>query len=83
MNVSLLFPEGAARPESLPAFSRDMLREDLKLNLVLDAVAAGDRDIRDAWDQAVFAPLQDKALIEYRHEVLKDAETNTDAFRTL
>ena len=83
MNVSLLFPEGAARPESLPAFSRDMLREDLKLNLVLDAVAAGDRDIRDAWDQAVFAPLQDKALIEYRHEVLKDAETNTDAFWTL
>ena len=83
MNVSLLMPEGASPPESIPAFMRDTLRNDLKLDLMLDTVAMGDKAVREAWASALFSPLQDRALIDYRHEVLRDALAHPEAIRTI
>lgn len=83
MNIALLLPEGAAPPESLPAFMRDTLRNDLKLDLLLDAVAMGDKAVRAAWESALLAPLQERELIDYRHEVLRDILERPEAFRAI
>ncbi len=83
MKVSLLLPEGAPAPESLPAFMRDTLRNDLKLELLLDTVAMGDKAVKEAWASALLAPLQDASLIEYRHEVLRDALAQPEAIRAI
>ncbi len=83
MKVSLLLPEGAPAPESLPAFMRDTLRSDLKLDLLLDTVAMGDKAVKEAWASALLSPLQDTSLIEYRHEVLRDALAQPEALRAI
>ena len=79
MKVSLLLPEGSKAPESLPAFARDALRADLRLDALLDSVSGGDRCVREAWEEAMLSPLRDPALLEYRHRVLADAERNREA----
>ena len=83
MQVSLLLPEGAPAPESLPAFMRDTLRGDLKLDLLLDTVAMGDKAVKEAWASALLSPLQDAAIIDYRHEVLRDALAQPEALRAI
>ena len=83
MTVSLLLPEGCPPQESLPAFDRDALKRDLELDGILDAVAMGDPVIREAWADALLAPLRDPALIAYRHETLQDAEAHPEEVKTI
>ena len=83
MTVSLLLPEGCPPRESLPAFDRDALKKDLELDGILDAVSMGDAAIRAAWADAMLSPLADPALIDYRHEVLRDAEAHPEEVRTM
>ena len=83
MKVSLLLPEGCPKQESLPAFDRDALKKDLELDKILDAVAMGDSFIRDAWADAMLTPLRDQELIDYRHEVLRDAVAHPEEVRTI
>ena len=83
MKVHLMIPEGAANPENLLLLARDALKADLELNIILDNVSKGDKFIRTAWMNALFAPLQDLKLVDYRHEVLADAVAHPDVVRAL
>ena len=83
MNVHLLLPEGSPKPESLLMLARDTLKSDLELNAILDAISDRDKTIRTSCMSAIFSPLQDLALIDYRHEVLKDAMAYPEVVRAL
>ncbi len=83
MKVALLLPEGCPKPESVPSFARDALKRDLELDTILNAVSIGDDFILEAMTEALLSPLTKPELIEYRHEVLRDAEAHTEEVRAI
>ncbi len=83
MKVHLMIPEGSAAPENLLVMVRDTLKADLELNAILDSISGGDKFIRSACMSALFAPLQDLAMVNYRHEVLADAVAHPEVVRSL
>ena len=82
MKVHLMLPEGAPAPQNLLILARDALKADLELNTILDNISKGDKFIRASVLSALFAPLQDLKLLEYRHEVLADAVAHPDVIRS-
>lgn len=83
MNVHLMLPEGAPAPENLLTLCKDSLKSDLELNVILDSISGGDKAMRVSCMTAIFAPLQSLELIDYRHEVLKDAIAHPEVVRAL
>ena len=75
MNLPLLFAEGQRDAADLTPY-RENLTEDLCLGPVLDAMAAGDRTVRDSLSCQIFAPLTDPDAIRYRSEAMQDAFLN-------
>lgn len=83
MNVNLLLPEGQAAPERMLNLARDALIDDLELGAMLDSVSDGDGTIEAALRRALFAPLRDPKLVEYRHAVLRDAMAHPEEVKSL
>lgn len=83
MNVNLLLPEGQAAPERMLNLSRDALIDDLELGTLLENISDGDGVIEASLRRALFAPLHDPKLVEYRHEVLKDVMAHPEAVKSL
>ena len=83
MNVNLLTPAGQAAPERMLNLSRDALINDLELDALLEGVSNGDSVIEAALRRALFAPLHDPKLVEYRHAVLQDAMEHPTELKTL
>ncbi len=83
MKVHLMLPEGAQKPENLLVMARDALKADLELNTILDNISKGDKFIRASCLSALFAPLRDLKLVEYRHSVLADAIAHPEVIRAL
>ncbi len=83
MKVHLMLPQGAEAPRNLLVLAKDALKADLELNTILDNISKGDKFIRNSCQSALFAPLQDRKLLDYRHEVLADAVAHPDVIRAL
>ena len=83
MKVHLMLPEGAPKPKSMLVLARDALKADMELNTILDNISKGDKFIRASCLSALFAPLQELALVEYRHAVLADAVAHPEVIRAL
>ena len=83
MNVHLLTPEGQAAPESLLILAKENLTPDLEINALLDGISGKDKCMRDTLYAAIYAPLQDKKLIDFRQEALKDAIAHPAEVRAL
>lgn len=72
MNVFLMHRDRDFRPgQNLPAHAA-VLAEDLELDVLLDAMAAGDSFLRDVAKNAVLASLRDPETILYRQQILAD-----------
>jgi hypothetical protein len=72
MKVHLLAPDDDFRPGDELVEGRDELAQDLGLEIVFDAMAAGDRYLREVCPRAVFQPLTDVETIHYRQAALSD-----------
>ena len=72
MKVHLLFPEGRESQFEIPSMSRDALRRDLDLRTLVLGIAGQDEVIYDALLSALFAPLREPELLQYRREALGD-----------
>ena len=83
MKVRLLRPDrGVSLDEPLPPHA-ETLAEDLELATILDAMARGDRSLRDTVRAVLVADHQDIQTIRHRQAVLKDALANPAAIREL
>jgi DNA mismatch repair ATPase MutS len=63
-------------------FAGDLIR-DLKLKILLDAMAEGDKAIYEACAQVLTNPLVQAQSIRLRNEVVRDAVENGEAFESL
>jgi hypothetical protein len=83
MKVHLLYP---ARDfdwaSGLPAGHED-LTQDLELNTLLDAMAAGDKFLRELSGKVLLASLDDPEEIRYRQQVLTDCLAQPDVIRDM
>ncbi len=72
MNTYLMYRDKSLDvPESFP-YTRELLLNDLELNVLLDNMAQGDEDMRKACRAALLQPLTRKEDILYRQEILKE-----------
>ena len=72
MNTYLMYRDKSLDvPESFP-YTRELLLNDLELNVLLDNMAQGDEDMRKACRAALLQPLTHKKDILYRQEILKE-----------
>lgn len=86
MHVHLMDPDRDTDPgqpdADLPARLRDLV-QDLQLDVLIDAMAGGDRLIGEVARAAILAGGATPQRARYRLEVLADAETCPDAMREL
>ena len=86
MKVRLMAPDEDFDPEAvgpdLPAGVADMV-QDLQLDVLLDAMAAGDKLLRAAARTALLTPLVDPDRVRYRQEVLADCLAHPEVARAL
>jgi len=83
MRVFLMYPDRDFRlGEGLPPNAAE-LTEDLELDILFDAMAAGDTLLREVATNAVLASLLDPAAILYRQHVLADCLTAPKMIREI
>ncbi|MGE3526611.1 MAG: DNA mismatch repair protein MutS [Gemmatimonadales bacterium] len=84
MRPHLLDPLGEAPPGAAPGSLADALIHDLDLDIVLDAMAAGDARIREVARSVVLgSPGTSLEAIRHRQAVLEDCLRAPEAFRAL
>ncbi len=72
MKVFLLYPDRDFDPSRPLPPNVDDLTQDLALNIVLEAMAQGDKFLFQVARQVVLSPLDEVAPILYRQDILKD-----------
>jgi DNA mismatch repair ATPase MutS len=72
MKVFLAYPDRDLDPEAALPANADALTQDLGLDILLNAMAGGDRYLRHVARTAVLDSLEDPAVIRYRQAVLDD-----------
>jgi hypothetical protein len=78
MKVHLMYRDRDVDPEApLPAHESD-LTQDLGLDPLLDAMAGGDRYLREIAQRTLLSPLTDPEQILYRQQVLADTLAHPD-----
>ena len=83
MKVHLLYPDRDFDwAAGLPAGHED-LTQDLELNTLLDAMAAGDKFLREVSAKVLLASLDDPEEIRYRQQVLADCLAQPDVIRDM
>jgi len=86
MKVRLMAPDEDFDPEAvgpdLPAGVADMV-QDLQLDVLLDAMASGDKLLRAAARTALLTPLVDPDRVRYRQAVLADCLAHPEVARAL
>lgn len=83
MKVHLMYRDRDADPQApLPAHESD-LTQDLGLDPLLDAMAAGDKYLREVAQRTLLSPLTDPEQIVYRQRVLADCLENPDTLTEL
>ncbi len=83
MKVLLMHPDQDFNlKDELPP-QAEALIQDLELDVLLDAMAAGDPFLRNIAKQALLYSLEDLETIRYRQAILKDCLKNADLVREL
>ena len=83
MKVSLAFEDRRLDLRADPAESTPWLVPDLGVDIVIDAMAAGDELIRDIASRMVLSPLGSVAEVRYRQAILADCLANPEIVRQL
>lgn len=83
MRVRLLHPDHESDPHPTPDASRDALAEDLGLDALVKAMAAGDDVLAQIATVELGRPERDPAIVGYRLAVLADALAHPAAFQRL
>lgn len=83
MKVLLLYPDRDFNPqEKLPPQTEDLI-QDLELNIILTAMAKGDKFLYNVAKQTIFTSLTDPEEIRYRQAILQDCLNNAAVVREL
>jgi hypothetical protein len=83
MKVHLLYPARDFDWAAGPPAGHEDLTQDLELNTLLDAMAAGDKFLRGVSGKVLLASLDDPDQIRYRQQVLGDCLTQPDVIRQM
>ncbi len=83
MKVFLLYPDKDFRPEGeLPPGAADLER-DLGLDIVFDAMAAGDEFLREVARRVILTGIDNPEAARYRREITRDALEHPQVIREL
>lgn len=83
VKVSLMYRDEDFDCHETPSSQTSLLTQDLELSTLWNAMARGDKLLREAAQRAVLSPLTDLDAIRYRQNVLKDCLNNPSIVRTL
>ncbi len=83
MKVHLLYSDRDFDWAAGPPVAHADLTQDLELNTLLDAMAAGDKFLREVSAKVLLASLDDPEEIRYRQQVLTDCLAQPDVIRDL
>lgn len=83
MKVHLLDPDRDFDWEAGPPAGHEDLTQDLELNTLLDAMAAGDKFLREVSAKVLLASLDDPDQIRYRQQVLADCLAQPGVIRDM
>jgi hypothetical protein len=83
VKVRLAFADRRFDARADPPEASASLIQDLGLDIVFEAMAAGDRLIADVSRRIVLSPLEDAAAIRYRQAVLSDCVDHPELVRAL
>jgi len=83
MKVHLLCPGRDFDWEAGPPVGHEDLTQDLELNTLLDAMAAGDKFLREVSAKVLLASLDDPDQIRYRQQVLTDCLAQPGVIRDM
>jgi hypothetical protein len=83
MKVHLLYPDRDFGWEAGPPAGHVDLTQDLELNTLLDAMAAGDKFLREVSAKVLLASLDDPEEIRYRQQVLADCLAQPGVIRDM
>jgi hypothetical protein len=78
MRPHLCFPDRTLDRDGAMVASGDDLARDLGLDVVLEAMAAGDGFVADVARHVLLAPVVDPAVVAWRHAVLADFEAHPE-----
>jgi hypothetical protein len=84
MKAPLMFPDRPFDPAREPPAHEAVLRQDLALDVLWNAMADGDAYLFDIARKAMLGSLEgDVATVSYRQEVLRDSLDHPDTMRAL
>jgi MutS-like protein len=83
MKVHLLYPDRDFDWAAGPPVAHAELTQDLELNTLLDAMAAGDKFLREVSAKVLLASLDDPDQIRYRQQVLGDCLAQPGVIRDM
>ena len=83
MKVHLLYPGRDFDWEAGPPAGHEDLTQDLELDTLLDAMAAGDKFLREVSAKVLLASLDDPDQIRYRQQVLTDCLAQPGVIRDM
>jgi hypothetical protein len=83
MKVHLLYPGRDFDWEAGPPVGHEDLTQDLELNTLLDAMAAGEKFLREVSAKVLLASLDDPDQIRYRQQVLTDCLAQPGVIRDM
>lgn len=83
MKAFLMYPDRDLDPEQELPPNVDDLVQDLELNVLLEAMARGDRFLFSVAKQVLLGGPDDLEVIQYRQEILRDCLQNPDVVRQI
>lgn len=83
MNVFLMYRDRDFDPEDRFPWNAEDLKDDLGLNILFDAMAAGDNFVRTTAECALLGGTSDVETIEYRQAVMKDCLAHPEVVQRL
>jgi len=83
MKVYLMYKDRDFEKDTQIPKNADTITKDLGLDVILEAMAKGDKLVYDVARKAIFLSLTDLKEILYRQEIIKDSINNPDVVRSL
>jgi DNA mismatch repair ATPase MutS len=83
MKAHLMFPDRDFDPDEKPPTNQADLTQDLELNALVGAMAAGDKFLFDIGRKAFLSSIQDTSIIRYRQDILRDCMQNPEVVKNI
>lgn len=83
MKAYLMFPDRDFDPEPRSLPNEATLVQDLELNTLFTAMAAGDKFLFELGKKAVLSSVQEPDIIRYRQDIFRDCLNNADIVRQI